>query len=319
MGLSSKQVSSDWNKDLLEGAQKTIEFPKTTSSIEQQQQQHEQLKCPRCESTNTKFCYYNNYNKTQPRHFCKACKRHWTKGGTLRNVPVGGGRKNKRLKISKTISKTTTSSPAALINGTITHNNMGLQPHNTRVSTPIVGQFISNDIIEEKNIISNKTSFYPCSLLQESSITFNNKGLLLNDGIFLPSTTVTTATTNMSSLGHYDEEIQAQYSNLGCFENNPCSISSTITSIHSPILYNFTDGDLTTNNGDSSLNDHQFNQHSTTTTTTTTTRTTSRNNNHNNDVMEMSSNWGWDDFDKFVSVDEADLTIPWDDDSYIKP
>ncbi|CAH9100398.1 unnamed protein product [Cuscuta epithymum] len=51
----------------------------------------ESLPCPRCESTNTKFCYYNNYNLSQPRHFCKACRRYWTRGGTLRNVPVGGG------------------------------------------------------------------------------------------------------------------------------------------------------------------------------------------------------------------------------------
>ncbi|CAI0468595.1 unnamed protein product [Linum tenue] len=64
--------------------------------MNQDHNQPEPLKCPRCDSSNTKFCYYNNYNKSQPRHFCKACKRHWTKGGTLRNVPVGGGRKNKR-------------------------------------------------------------------------------------------------------------------------------------------------------------------------------------------------------------------------------
>lgn len=57
------------------------------------------LKCPRCESMNTKFCYYNNYSLTQPRHFCKNCRRYWTQGGSLRNVPVGGGcRKNKRVK-----------------------------------------------------------------------------------------------------------------------------------------------------------------------------------------------------------------------------
>ena len=60
-------------------------------------QPEEALKCPRCDSTNTKFCYYNNYSLTQPRYFCKSCRRYWTKGGTLRNVPVGGGcRKNKR-------------------------------------------------------------------------------------------------------------------------------------------------------------------------------------------------------------------------------
>ncbi|XP_047333198.1 dof zinc finger protein DOF5.4-like [Impatiens glandulifera] len=55
------------------------------------------INCPRCDSTNTKFCYYNNYNLTQPRHFCKNCRRYWTNGGILRNVPVGGGcRKSKR-------------------------------------------------------------------------------------------------------------------------------------------------------------------------------------------------------------------------------
>jgi hypothetical protein len=57
------------------------------------------IACPRCQSLNTKFCYYNNYSLTQPRHFCKSCRRYWTAGGTLRNVPVGGGcRKNKRSK-----------------------------------------------------------------------------------------------------------------------------------------------------------------------------------------------------------------------------
>ncbi|XP_076912368.1 dof zinc finger protein DOF5.7-like [Bidens hawaiensis] len=55
------------------------------------------LRCPRCDSSNTKFCYYNNYNLTQPRYFCKTCRRYWTKGGALRNIPIGGGcRKNKK-------------------------------------------------------------------------------------------------------------------------------------------------------------------------------------------------------------------------------
>ncbi|KAL1316298.1 hypothetical protein HN51_068518 [Arachis hypogaea] len=61
----------------------------------------ENLRCPRCDSSNTKFCYYNNYNLTQPRHFCKTCRRYWTKGGALRNVPIGGGcRKNKNIGVS---------------------------------------------------------------------------------------------------------------------------------------------------------------------------------------------------------------------------
>ncbi|XP_009631842.1 dof zinc finger protein DOF1.4-like [Nicotiana tomentosiformis] len=68
-------------------------------SISQDQQQQQSLKCPRCNSSNTKFCYYNNYSLSQPRHFCKSCKRYWTRGGTIRNVPVGGGcRKNKKIK-----------------------------------------------------------------------------------------------------------------------------------------------------------------------------------------------------------------------------
>ncbi|CAN6717621.1 unnamed protein product [Malus baccata var. baccata] len=70
------------------------------------------LKCPRCDSLHTKFCYYNNYNLSQPRHFCKACRRYWTKGGVLRNVPVGGGcRKTKRSKPKNSSSSSPTSSP----------------------------------------------------------------------------------------------------------------------------------------------------------------------------------------------------------------
>ncbi|GAB4834070.1 hypothetical protein Ancab_032323 [Ancistrocladus abbreviatus] len=54
--------------------------------------------CPRCGSSNTKFCYNNNLNLTQPRYFCKGCRRCWTKGGSLRNVPLGGGcRKIRRV------------------------------------------------------------------------------------------------------------------------------------------------------------------------------------------------------------------------------
>ncbi|CAK9140562.1 unnamed protein product [Ilex paraguariensis] len=74
---------------------------RTTTTRPQEQIQ----KCPRCDSPNTKFCYYNNYSLTQPRHFCKTCRRYWTKGGALRNVPIGGGcRKNKKMKSSSRLS-----------------------------------------------------------------------------------------------------------------------------------------------------------------------------------------------------------------------
>ncbi|XP_047313037.1 dof zinc finger protein DOF1.4-like [Impatiens glandulifera] len=78
------------------------------------------MECPRCGSINTKFCYYNNYNKTQPRHFCKACKRHWTKGGTLRNVPTGGSRPTRKTKRQQKKSKATAAAAAPAATNIIT-------------------------------------------------------------------------------------------------------------------------------------------------------------------------------------------------------
>ncbi|CAL9134294.1 dof zinc finger protein DOF5.1-like isoform X1 [Musa acuminata AAA Group] len=89
------------------------------------------LKCPRCDSTNTKFCYFNNYSLSQPRHFCKTCRRYWTRGGALRNVPVGGGcRRNKRTKStaggsSSKSSNTTTQTGASSSSSTATSSGVG--------------------------------------------------------------------------------------------------------------------------------------------------------------------------------------------------
>ncbi|GMH25282.1 hypothetical protein Nepgr_027125 [Nepenthes gracilis] len=74
---------------------------RNASSSRSPRPDQEPLKCPRCDSLNTKFCYYNNYSLAQPRHFCKTCRRYWTRGGALRNVPFGRGcRKNKKNKPS---------------------------------------------------------------------------------------------------------------------------------------------------------------------------------------------------------------------------
>ncbi|XP_062196539.1 cyclic dof factor 2-like [Phragmites australis] len=54
------------------------------------------LPCPRCNSMETKFCYFNNYSVNQPRHYCRNCQRYWTAGGTMRNVPVGAGRRRNK-------------------------------------------------------------------------------------------------------------------------------------------------------------------------------------------------------------------------------
>ncbi|GMJ00962.1 dof affecting germination 1 [Hibiscus trionum] len=90
--------AAKWSQDF--GVVKPMEemVPNTRGPmLEKKTKPPEQLNCRRCNSTNTKFCYYNNYSLTQPRYFCKTCRRYWTEGGSLRNVPVGGGsRKNRR-------------------------------------------------------------------------------------------------------------------------------------------------------------------------------------------------------------------------------
>nr|CAD1828250.1 unnamed protein product [Ananas comosus var. bracteatus] len=70
----------------------------SVAATEDEQRRRE--RCPRCESRDTKFCYYNNYNTAQPRHFCRSCRRYWTLGGSLRDVPIGGSTR-KRLKPSR--------------------------------------------------------------------------------------------------------------------------------------------------------------------------------------------------------------------------
>ncbi|PKA58117.1 Dof zinc finger protein DOF5.4 [Apostasia shenzhenica] len=75
-------------------------------------------KCPRCQSADTKFCYYNNYSSAQPRHFCRACRRYWTEGGALRNLPAGSShtaaaRRAARLSKKLLASSSSSSSVAA--------------------------------------------------------------------------------------------------------------------------------------------------------------------------------------------------------------
>ncbi|XP_077221887.1 dof zinc finger protein DOF5.4-like [Tasmannia lanceolata] len=91
------------------------------------QNQNQALKCPRCDSINTKFCYYNNYNLSQPRHFCKSCRRYWTKGGVLRNVPVGGccrkttkrSKQKSSQKKRKSVSNSSSESSSSITTNTV--------------------------------------------------------------------------------------------------------------------------------------------------------------------------------------------------------
>lgn len=61
--------------------------------------------CPRCNSMDTKFSYYNNHNKHQPRYYCRGCQRHWTLGGHVRHsmrAPKTKRRKTEPLPSSDT-------------------------------------------------------------------------------------------------------------------------------------------------------------------------------------------------------------------------
>ncbi|CAO2827887.1 unnamed protein product [Amaranthus hypochondriacus] len=107
---------------------------KSTSQKTQEQPlpQPPPLKCPRCDSSNTKFCYYNNYSLTQPRHFCKTCRRYWTKGGALRNVPIGGGcRKTKKHKPTSSSSSSITRLDISGGPGTVSDFKFLAQPNVT--------------------------------------------------------------------------------------------------------------------------------------------------------------------------------------------
>ncbi|CAN4119897.1 unnamed protein product [Withania somnifera] len=117
------------------------------------------LKCPRCDSANTKFCYFNNYSLKQPRHFCKNCRRYWTKGGALRNVPVGGGcRRNKR---SKNINNNSSKSGGG-------RGQMG----NSNASTSVIPSSCSMEMIGH-NFSQASTQFTP---LMAAFQNLNNYG-----------------------------------------------------------------------------------------------------------------------------------------------
>lgn len=92
------QTSIEGNRSVVDSKGEQMENDPASGEQKVLEMKDKILPCPRCNSEDTKFCYYNNYNVNQPRHFCRRCHRYWTAGGTMRNVPVGAGRrKNKHL------------------------------------------------------------------------------------------------------------------------------------------------------------------------------------------------------------------------------
>ncbi|KAE8720296.1 Dof zinc finger protein DOF5.3 [Hibiscus syriacus] len=297
MGLSSKEVSSDgvgWSQSLLQA--QTLELPKAMKRQHpQNQQQSEPLKCPRCDSTNTNFCYYNNYKKSQPRHFCKACKRHWTKGGTLRNVPVGGGRKNKRLKTSNnnvasaaaTACTSTTkiaikSSTASGVNNRL-NNFIGdiqrSQQQRKYLQLPLADQ--NNTSSTQFQVMGR--SVPPSLLLLQNPINCTILDSKSFNGVFLGSTSTCPSLPQTQGL-----QFPFSSSNSFSFETTPSSISTsfqdpTITSITMP-----TPSATVSRTGEVPITSSD---------------------------MDIANYWNLDDIDALVSTD---LNMPWDD-SEIKP
>ncbi|XP_012447454.1 dof zinc finger protein PBF [Gossypium raimondii] len=315
MGLSSKEVSSDglgWSQSLLQA--QTLELPKAIKRQHPQNQQPEPLKCPRCDSTNTKFCYYNNYNKSQPRHFCKACKRHWTKGGTLRNVPVGGGRKNKRLKTSN--SSNTTAVVASAVIGNTSTTSVALKSSTTSGVNNRLNNFMAiqrsqqqrQDLQlpladQKKNTSSIQFQVMgrpPSSSLLQNPITcgdLDGKSFNINNnGVFLGSTSTTLSLPQTQGL-----QFPFSSPSSSSFETTPTSLS---TSFQSSSIYNYTS---------ETMEDPTI--------TSIIMPTPSGTASHTWDVsirssdMDIANYWNWDDIDALVSIDP---NMPWDD-SEIKP
>ncbi|GKV45861.1 hypothetical protein SLEP1_g52893 [Rubroshorea leprosula] len=286
MGLSSKEVSGDgglgWSQALLQA--QTLELPKP-SVKRQQQNQSEQLKCPRCDSTNTKFCYYNNYNKSQPRHFCKACKRHWTKGGTLRNVPVGGGRKNKRLKTSNSggggggggaTSGASTSTVADI-------SKRGSSQFQEQRQRQEKHDYLPSALGDLKNIYDFNHPVLTCPL----------PSLVPGNRVFLGSTSTLSLPQNQAL--HFPFSTSSSSS----FDTNPSSIS---TSFQSQNVYE-------------PMEDPTIASITMPATSTTVTQPPWQTPCATSAAMEMTNYWNWDEIDALVSTD---INIPWDD-SEIKP
>ncbi|CAH1443157.1 unnamed protein product [Lactuca virosa] len=108
--------------------------------------------CPRCASPNTKFCYYNNYSLSQPRYFCKGCRRYWTKGGSLRNVPVGGGcRKNRRSRPTRS-SQIGNSSSGYVSNPSYSGDSANESPERANIDlADVFAKFLNQSSDDQQN------------------------------------------------------------------------------------------------------------------------------------------------------------------------
>ncbi|KAI3513583.1 hypothetical protein L1887_20919 [Cichorium endivia] len=132
--------------------------------------------CPRCASPNTKFCYYNNYSLSQPRYFCKGCRRYWTKGGSLRNVPVGGGcRKNRRSRPARS-SQTGGGSLGYVSNPSFSGDSANESPERANIDlADVFAKFLNQNSDQQNDEVigedsSNGSGMLPCELAEEAEL-----------------------------------------------------------------------------------------------------------------------------------------------------
>lgn len=179
--------------------------------------------CPRCGSCNTKFCYYNN-SLTQPRYFCKGCRRYWTKGGSLRYVPVGGScRKNRRHTKTLTHSNNVTNHHALI---TSSSNSIGLGHERSHYDS-------TNNISSSASPVPSDLPTIDLSLIYENFLNqkrhqCSNAGVLLGPSSAIPLPEELVGVGGCSSLSepsnvqsHFNTESDHQMYFDGVFNFNP--------------------------------------------------------------------------------------------------
>lgn len=193
-------------------------------------QNHQALKCPRCDSLNTKFCYYNNYNLSQPRHFCKSCRRYWTKGGVLRNVPVGGGcrktKRNSKPKPSSDSSAQQTQTQTQILAPTSERERKS-NSHNSSSESSSLTVTTNNTNVETLSVQSSSSVSNVLSVNNDCKLLDNNnKNSSSNDnsGGFEGATTTTTLPEQGSDCGGIFSEI-GSFTSLITSSSEPLSLA----------------------------------------------------------------------------------------------
>ncbi|KAI3908642.1 hypothetical protein MKW98_006794 [Papaver atlanticum] len=191
--LLHHQITPEQLEDILASTNSSGPYTLDEKKVRPQQEQAPpSLKCPRCDSTNTKFCYYNNYSLSQPRYFCKSCKRYWTQGGSIRKIPVGGSCKKKSNK--KSSSESTQKSKDQSVSTT----NCNPVPSLTSVSNDVTLTFSRHQ--NHKQLTTTTTSEHILGLdpdIEPMSTVFGSHGNTQFDT--LRSSTSTSTTNNSNS------------------------------------------------------------------------------------------------------------------------